>query len=518
LRDDDRVSVTGPATGGTPLRLLIDSNFYITLEPYGGALEAGQGLAAEVVRLATEQGHRLVVHPASRDDLLEATDPRLRAQRLAELAKYPQLVEGPIPGALTNVLGLPSEGSNDHRDLRILAALHHKAAAYLITNDGKLRRRAAHVGLGERVLTLNDAVEMLRQLAPTMPTPPPRVRVVQPYTLDADEPIFASLREDYPEFDDWLDAKVRADLDNRDCLVIEEDGCYAALAIVKQREPDCAYRFPQPVTKVATFKVDTDYLGSKYGELLLKSLFAAAHERGAASMYVEVLPRHEGLVDLLRTFGFAISEFQTERGELVMVKHLHAPAGAKPLPALEHHIAYGPPAIAGSGNVFVIPILPVWHRQLFPDAPDEQPRYEQLELLTAPQVITHPWGNALRKAYLSNSPSNQISAGDTLLFYRSHGSATVTAVGTVEETLRSRNPVEVMAFVGRRTVYTPSEIEQMCRSVRGVLAILFRQDRFIDPPWHLAELQANDVVTSWPQSITNVREGGAQWVHDRLAE
>jgi hypothetical protein len=70
-----------------------------------------------------------VVHPATREDLLEATDPGLRAQRLAELAKYPQLAEDPVPARLTNVLGLPSEGSNDHRDLRILAALHNRAAA-----------------------------------------------------------------------------------------------------------------------------------------------------------------------------------------------------------------------------------------------------------------------------------------------------------------------------------------------------------------------------------------------------
>lgn len=316
------MSVTGEAADATRLRLLIDSNFYITLEPYDGELETGQKAAAEVVRLATEQGHQLFVHPATRDDLLEAADPKRRGQRLAELGKYPLLAEGPIPAALTSVLGTPTRGSNDERDLRILAALGHNAAAYLITNDGRLRKRAGRVGLGERVLTIDDAVAMLRQLAPATITPPPRVRAVEPYALDADQSIFASLREDYPEFDDWLNTKVRPDFDNRDCLVVEEDDCYAALAIVKRTEPDCSYGFPQPVTKVATFKVNTDYLGSKYGELLLKTLFATAHERGAASMYVEVLPKHEGLVDMLDRFGFVIGDATTNRGEQVMVKYL----------------------------------------------------------------------------------------------------------------------------------------------------------------------------------------------------
>jgi hypothetical protein len=114
LRNDEPMSVLGGAAAA-PLRLLIDSNFYITLEPYGGKIEPRQKSAAEVVRLAAEQGHKLFVHPATRDDLLEATDPVLRAQRLAELEKFPLLDEGTIPSALTDVLTVPHESSNDHR-------------------------------------------------------------------------------------------------------------------------------------------------------------------------------------------------------------------------------------------------------------------------------------------------------------------------------------------------------------------------------------------------------------------
>lgn len=510
---------TAAAAGGTPLRLLIDSNFFITLEPYAGKLEPNQPTAAEVVRLVAEQGHKLFVHPATRDDLLEARDRALRDQRLAELAKFPVLSEGKIPAALTDVIGIPDRASNDYRDLRILAALHQNAVAYLITNDAGLRRRAVRAGLGERVLNIHDAVEMLRQLTPTLLTPPPRVSAIEPYALDADQHIFRSLRADYPGFDDWLNAKVRPDADNRKCLVIEEEGVYAALAITKRVEPDCTYVLPQPVTKIATFKVDTGFVGSKYGELLLKSLFNEAHERGVATMYVEVMPKHDGLVELLARFGFEDVGVRTTRDELVMAKYLLPPPDARDLPALEHHVRYGPPAIKGTGKFFVVPILPEWHRQLFPDEPKGPTRPgEQLELLARPEVGTHPWGNALRKAYLSNSRIRQLAPGDTLLFYRSRGTGKVTAVGVVEETIRSADPVEVISFVSRRTVYSPADVTRMCQRVGGVLAILFRQDRFLDPPWDLGELQANGVITGWPQSITQVRGRGAQWVRDRLAE
>ncbi|MCW2688839.1 MAG: family acetyltransferase, partial [Mycobacterium sp.] len=181
------MSVSPGGVVSTALRLLIDSNFFIALEPYGGKLEPGQPIAAEVIRLAAEQGHRVFVHPATRDDLLEATDPTLRAQRLAELDKFPVLEEGGLPVALTDELGEPPPGSNDHRDLRLLAALHNNAVAYLITDDGALRKRAGRVGLGDRVLSRLDAVEMLRQLAPSLLTPPPRVRAVAAYALDGDQ-------------------------------------------------------------------------------------------------------------------------------------------------------------------------------------------------------------------------------------------------------------------------------------------------------------------------------------------
>ena len=90
----------------------------------------------------------------------------------------------------------------------------------------------------------------------------------------------------------------------------------------------------------------------------------------------------------------------------------------------------------------------------------------------------HPSGNALRKAYLCNSNTGSLEPGDILLFYRSQDLKAVTTLGVVESAIRTADPQEIMTYVGRRTVYRPDEIVMMCRSVRGVLAILFRQDQF----------------------------------------
>lgn len=105
-----------------------------------------------------------------------------------------------------------------------------------------------------------------------------------------------------------------------------------------------------------------------------------------------------------------------------------------------------------------------------------------------------------------------------VFFYQSRDHRAVSAVGIVEDVLRSRNTDELIQFVGRRTVYTPAEIEHMTRSVRGILAIRFRQDRFLEPPLTLSELQGARVLKTRPQSITRLRGEAATWMRDRLHE
>ena len=81
------VCVTGTgADRPRRLRLLLDSNVVIAVEPFCG-VSNGMPVGAELLRLANEQGHLLCVAPATQDDLLQGSDPLRRRQRLAELKK-----------------------------------------------------------------------------------------------------------------------------------------------------------------------------------------------------------------------------------------------------------------------------------------------------------------------------------------------------------------------------------------------------------------------------------------------
>jgi len=471
-------------------------------------MEPGLEPAATFMRLATRQGNRIFVHPATRDELGEAAD-RVRArQRIAELDKFEMLEEVPINAQLHAELGPVAPNSNNHRDLRILAALYANAVNFLVTDDGRLLKRAERVGAGDRVLTITDAAAMLQMLEPVAVTPPPMVERVQSYAVEFDQGIFDSLKVDY-DFDAWTKT-VQADSENRECFVIREpDGTYAAIAIVKVDEPDCSYPFAKPVTKVSTFKVERDFAGNRYGELLLKAVLRSHHDHQVTSAYVEVYESHQQLIDLMDAFGY-FDVGESSKKERVLLK-TYRPSDEN-LSALEYHIRYGPPAVSKKARFFVVPIIERWHDQLFPEcvADDEQ--------LAIPGMVvpTRPWGNALRKAYLCNSVTNQIEPGDAVLFYRSGGRKAVSVIGVVEQTVRTSSSEDILNLVGGRTVYSTSDIERLASHRSGALVILFRLDRVIGLPWSLGELQAQEVLTAPPQTVMQVKEVGAQWVHQQL--
>jgi L-amino acid N-acyltransferase YncA len=497
--------------GAISLKLLLDTNAFIALEPASTAIEPGLQHGAELARLAADGGHQLYLHQDTRRDFARDPDAARRRARLALAGKYPLLSGVPrsTVADLVARLGLPAPpepGSNHAVDLELLAAVEAAAADYLVTNDDQLRRRARRAGLAENVLPLAEAVQLLRDLTLRPLRPPPAVEHVASYQLDPADPIFDSLRQDYaPNFDRWF-ADVRKQ--HRPAWYIaHDDGRYAGVMIVKD-ETDHPYGLPGNILKLSTFKVTDEAHGRRYGELLLKTLFLYAHHREHDAIYVTVFDKHATLIELLTAFGFR-DHGESKLRERVLVKDRRPGSLEGAGDPLDFHITYGPPAIDTCAPFFVVPVEPKWHDLLFPEYVIQQ------SLFTG----EHPFGNALRKAYLCNAASRQVRPGATLLFYRSHNLSAVTAVGVVEEVLESRDPEEIARLVGRRTVYTLHDIGEKCRSARPALAILFRQDRLLEPAWPRRELDAAGVLNGHPQSITEVhREEGRRWLQQRLNE
>lgn len=481
------------------LKLLIDTNIFIPLEPATApGIEDTSPNAAQLHRLSQEGGHTTYLHPAQHFDINRDRDSARAQVRRVLSSKYPHLPEPPnVLSRHTTVLGSPDHGTNDWVDNQLIVAVEADAVDFLVSEDKGVRAKSRRLGIGNRVLSLDEAVRLLGG-KPSVAAPP-AVRSIPPHALAKDDPIFTSFREDYPGFDKWFADCCRQ---HRQTWKIDGGVSLAALCIVKSETASGNSPFGDKPLKICSFKVSEQFNGFKYGELLLKTVFDYASAHHHTGIYVTVFEKHAPLIELLDDFGFRRTVDRTGLGELVLAKNLTPRPG---LDGLDYHIAYGPPAFDTSRPWHVVPIRPQYSDALFPETCQARSLFDG-----------HlSFGNAIRKAYLCHAPTRQIQRGDVLAFFRTQDRQGMLAVGIVEDTFVSRDPGQITRLVARRTVYSAKEIDGMCDK-RDVLAILFRQAMLARPPIPPIDLKDSGVFRREPQSIMKVSKEGTQWLVKRL--
>lgn len=482
---------------------LLDTNIVIPVEPTSPQdVEVGTEVISELLSSLNRGRHQWLIHPSIRTDIARDSNVTRRAMRTQLLAKYQCLVEPPlISRRIIEVLRQPEAGSNDEVDFLLLAAVEADSVDYLVTEDRRLQRCAKRLGLGDRVMSAGDALAVVRALFPNVPLPPPHVRAKVAHSLNDSDPIFATLRKEYPEFSAWL---CKCKREQRPVWVIEVGDQYGGICILKPDE-EGAYGFAGRVAKICTFKISETHRGFRFGELLLKAVFGYLFTNRYDLAYVEVYDHHQELCSLLEEFGFA-ERSRSKAGELVMAKELVPSQNAQNLSALDYHIAFGPKYFCSEGvDGFIVPIQPRFHQMLFPEA--------EAQLSFAQEV--RPFGNSIRKAYLCHSKIKRLSAGAFVLFYRSIDLQAVQVIGVVEDTLVSDDAKEIARFVGKRSVYTFDEIQKMAD--RPVLAVRFRQALQLDIPWSLELLKGSGVIKAPPQSFTSLPSSSRAWLENQLA-
>jgi ribosomal protein S18 acetylase RimI-like enzyme len=433
--------------------------------------------------------------------------------RVVLLKKYGRLDPAPpMAQTVLDELGEADPAGHDYVDHLMLSAVVQNSVQYLVTDDGGMHKKAARLGVAERVFTVEDALGFLTTLLKRTPEPPPLVVATKSYDLDLGDPIFDSFRGEYPGFDEWF---IKCQREHRPGWVIRDAGGLAAVCIIK--EDDEELHLGGPTLKICSLKVSEERAGRRYGELLLKMLFSYLDENGYEYAFLTVFAHHEGLIALLEDFGFVRHEpDKASTSERFYVKTLHpTDLERAEMPPLDFHVRFGPPAVK-LDDVFLVPIQPEYHRLLFPDAePQDAPQQLELDLVGVPTAEPKPFGNALRKAYLCHAPSRQLDSGSTILFYRSHDAMAITSVGVVDQTLVSSDATEVVGFVGQRSVYSLEAMTRMCAEGE-VVAIRFRQDRLLDAPIYRDEIVANGLAKQHPQSIQAVPSEVIPWLTRRI--
>jgi GNAT superfamily N-acetyltransferase len=400
--------------------------------------------------------------------------------------------------------------------VRLLATLDAKAVDFVVTYDIGLSKRAERAGLGASVLTVEEALQWLKQTFVAKAVVLPHVVQRKAYELDRINTLFVSLRSDYAGFDQWFD-KCRHE--HRECWTLEVDGDIAGLVIRKDENHNQAgtlHAGPK-ILKVCTFKVRDEFLGEKFGELLLKQVLWHAQLNNYDLVYVTAFPKHAFLIRLLKYYGFVETK-QLANSEVMLEKViLKGPLPPLNQPAFDFDRLHYPRFHDGAGLCkFCVPIQPDYHRKLFPEIAygRELPLFPTEEfgpILSRGEERTP--GNTIRKVYLCRAKTTMIKPGDVLFFYMSKdesyaASQSITTIGIAEQVINVSTVDDLVRHTAKRSVFSADELGAMSpRPSSPVKVIDFLLIGHLQPAVPLRYLLAQKVFNKRPpQSIAELGE------------
>lgn len=338
----------------------------------------------------------------------------------------------------------------------------------LVTNDEGIHRKAAKIGLQDKVYRLGQCLLLLqRYTTESFVFDYTGVKERFLYEINKNQPFFESLRQSYNGFDKWFQKCAE---DKRKCWCIEDGtGNIVAICIYKHEQDarltDNGDITPGRILKLCTFKVNTKARGKKLGERLLYIAFDYCVKNDLDWVYLHTFGKEQKtLVGLCTDYGFSfLGKYKQDDVYIKPMKLMDDGCNS-----LESLIKYYPYFKDNeSVQKFIIPIQPQFHEDLFPDFSNMKG-----SLFEKDQSLYTCQGNTIKKAYLCHSKIKTIRKGDIILFYRSTDRKSIQCMGIVEDILFSENIDEVFSAIAKRTVYKYSDIQNILK--KRTLVILFR--------------------------------------------
>lgn len=474
------------------MRILLDTNILIPLED----VKVLQSNIANLTQLAGKHQCTLLCHPSSLQDIQRDKNQARRELILSKVKKYVILEPPGLPDdEYLKFIKQDRMRPNDIIDNDLLYAVYRHSVNFLVTEDRGIHKKARRLGIDAKVYTIEQCIDALIGLFEKKPLTIPNIQDIPVYKLKSSDPFFKSLKQSYSDFEVWFNKICE---ENRKAWIIYKSACeIGALLIIKEEINSGFLPIPDNrILKMCTFKVDEEFRGRKIGELFLKACFVYCLENGYQATYLTtILEKNKELVSLCLDFGFIQTSYNDR--EIALYKSFQYPNYPEEIyiDPLEYHVRHFPYFKGGSEiNKFIIPVIPEYHRVLFPDC------QKQLELFYPNEAIN----NGILKAYICNSKNTKVKRGDLILFYRSRDWHSVTTLGIVETVLRTDDPYEVAATVSKRTVYSFYEIKQM--SNKKVLVILFRQIKHLSSFLTYEKLRSLGIIKNHVESITEISD------------
>lgn len=386
---------------------------------------------------------------------------------LVKLDNYEVIeIPSPLHPEVRRVSERVDANENDRNDSQLLNEVYVGRADILITEDKKIHLKADRLCIADRVYTIDSFLEKVFAEHPELVDYKVlNVRKLKFGRIDLEDSFFDSLKEDYAGFDQWFVWKYD---DEAYITVNSSNGMLLSFLYLKVEDELEDYasitpRFaPKRRLKIGTFKVINN--GFRLGERFLKIIFDNALKNRVDEIYVTIYDRRDEqrrLIRLLEQWGFAYWGMKGE--ERVYVRDF--------CPRMDvAHLQLTYPYVSVSQAVYIVPIYPDYHTELFPDSilNSESP---------AEFVEDFPHRNCIGKVYVSRAMEPYPKPGDLLIFYRTGGyyKSVVTTIGVVQE-LRFdfKDEADFILYCRKSSVYPEEKLREMWRrSIHKPFAIRF---------------------------------------------
>lgn len=436
------------------MRVLLDTNIIVHREGH----RATNSDVGHLFHWLDRLGFEKCVHQHTINELNKFQNKQLNESMSVKVNSYSTLkTTAPMHDDIREVCSSLDNNENDLIDSELLNEVYQGRVDYLITEDRKMHRKAASLGIKHKIYTIDSFLE--KTVAENPEQPDYKVLAVRKEyfgNIDLADPFFQSFKEDYGEFADWFNKKS----DNIAYICFSETGRVLAFLYLKVEDAKEAYNDISPPfnpakrLKVGTFKVSMN--GFKLGERFLKIIFDNALLYSVDEIYLTIFnktPEQNRLSLMMEDWGFKrYGKKNTPNGEeLVYVRafNIYNP---------DNPPRFNFPFIDSNADKYICPIHPAYHTELFPDSilNNESP---------SDYVDNKPTRNALAKVYISRSIERNLKRGDIIVFYRTasggsgHYTSVATTLAVVERVVD--NFVQFDDFKNacrKRTVFTDDEL------------------------------------------------------------
>lgn len=480
-------------------KILLDTNIFIYLEDNK---ITDDKIIKLTKNLFDSDKYKIVIHPKSKFEIEKMKDKEKKEIFKSKIAVYKEISNPPVPNKEFHEL-VGCKNGHDEIDNTLLFSVKRNCVSYLITNDTNLKKKSSIVGLSDRVLTIDEALEKFRPDTIDFSKTPPFIEEKFLYELDIEDPFFDSLKDDYSGFTEWF---VKKQIDDVKAYVtFNKKRITSFLMLKKEDEKEDYSNFSKPFEpkkrlKVSTLKVSDT--GKKIGETFIKLIVQKALDLNVEEIYVTVFDKQSQLIDLLNEYGFKYYCYKnTNRSNGEIIKENIYVKQAKPIDE------YYPFIRIDDRKVFLVPIKEKYHNLLF----REYEKNVQLSIYDLDGLNTS--SNCLKKAYLCDSKIKQITPGSILLFYSSGKKRAITSLGIVDATFDRFDSFEEMyRIIRKRTAYEDIELRKNYKDDK--LVILFKTYYSFENYVSFDFLLKNNIVKGNIQSITQISNDKLEMILD----